>query len=327
LARLFVRLRGSRITVKSALVSTAIMASWPIILELALLLTSRTHALTTRTSIVWLLVFAVINLLAMLGGWWAWKMLALAGPDIDDLISISPQKTSFLTWFHHRTQPTPQLFFSAGFIALGIYLLSRVVVPLEGAVQIRFVSYVMVAWSSFVGTNCVYWGETIAELAFRLYLCGKLKLQWYDPASTPGLTAISGGYVYTATALIGITIVIETVALLVPNKGESAILRQLSITFPIIAVAMGFLIGVQPFYWLYLIIKQSKAATLRKLANEIQEPDPSASRHDSQSSAIELYRLVSTAPNLPISTSTLVQVSAALVGSLVAYFLQVYFVN
>jgi hypothetical protein len=326
LARLPVVLRSRGITFRSALASAALMAAWPIALEAVLLLTLPALALTDENAIGWLFAFSLITFLAMLGGWWAWRTLALVGPAIDELISLSPRKSSFLDWFRNRTRPGPQLAFSSICTVLGVILLSQVVDPLKDVVEINAISFLMVAWTSFIGGNCVYWGITIGEMALRIYSCETLKLQWYDPASTPGLAALSGMYVYMAAALTGLAVVIETVALLIPNKEKSIVLQQLSILFPIVATVMGLFVGVQPFYWLYLLIKQKKAAALQDLALRIQA-HPSDDRHGTQAHNIELHRLVSSAPSLPINTVTLVQVSAALTGSLVAYLLQTYIAN
>jgi hypothetical protein len=322
IARFLTLLRRKPTTVRFAIVSLAVMAGWPLLLNAAFFIWWRSIALTSLPANLWLLGFAVINFAALLVPWWAWRMLHRAGPSLDELLEFSPDRIEVEAWLRRRLRITPQLLLSGILAGLSLPTLAQAADALAGKVDIHAASYVMVAWTTILLANGLYWVYAIAELPARIYVCNQLNLVWHDPSSTPGISSLSGGYVFTATAVGAGALLVEGLALLVPNRDSSPILWGGAIVVPVVAVITALLVGAQSHYWLYLIIKRYKAATLSMIEGYIGGPDKTTLHDKNSMSAIELYRIVSSSPNFAISTVGLVQFSAALIAVLLAYLLQ-----
>jgi hypothetical protein len=316
------RLVGRDLTLGSAVVATILTAGWPVLLNFGLILFAPRLAITSIEAFGWLVAYTALTAGMLASAWLTWRMIVVGAWTMDDLLGASPERPQLIDqWLRRRLRIGPQLLICLAVTALGLIVFYPASVELASTIQIRFVSYVAVAWTAFVGANVNYWLFTMAELPIRMYRCSGARFVWHDPATTPAVIVACDGWAFASVCVGAGVLSTELLAFLVPNRSGSQLLQVLSVVFPILAVLVAFYTTIQPFYTLHLMARRAQRATLRDLGEELERLSASDSVSDYRYN-LELYRHVASAPSLPINMTTIVQYAAALLGVLAAYLLQ-----
>lgn len=322
LARLGWRFKWWPKSITGAILSCSLAASWPLALEFVLLPAAPGGALHSRLAILWVLAVCALNLLVMLCAWYAWRLLVQAAPSIDDLMVGCTGVDRISQWYAKTLSVIPQLVVSAAFSACSIAFLWLVSHAIESQLEIAPISYVALAWTSSLGANAVYWIAVNTEVIRRILRLRGLHLIWHSPASTPAITALSRGFGFCASAVLVAALSIEFLAFQVSSYGRDGLLSALTIFVPSFTGAITLFVGLAPHFWLYGVVREARQKALNSLERLIGDKPPSTRQEGERVyQHVRLYRLVEQSPGLPFSTAAMVQYAAAVLGSLVAYFL------
>jgi hypothetical protein len=305
-----------------AFCSVILAASWPLLLELLLFPTVPGAALHTRLAILWLVAVSALDALAMLCAWYGWSLWVKAAPSMDDLISDCTGTEKLSQWYVKMLAITPQLVTSAAFAAFGASFLMLVAHTLRKRLEIAPISYLAVAWTCTLGANAIYWLLVNPEMTRRILRLRRLRLIWHSPASTPAIIKLSRGYGFCTCAVLVAALSTEFLALQISSYGENSLLSALTIFVPSLTGAVALFVGLAPHFWLYRAVRDARQGILGRLDLLIGDNPPSTRQAAERIyQHVELYRLVEKSPGLPFSTAAMVQYAAAVLGSLVAYFL------
>jgi hypothetical protein len=192
----------------------------------------------------------------------------------------------------------------------------------EGKLEIGFISYVSMFWSTFLGSSCAYWIGFFVMFAKHILVPGELRLVWHSPASTPGIASLSRGFAFSTSATLIALAAIEYLAVRVSSYGTGMTLTVVITAVPLVGV-LGFLVlGVVPHWLLFVVVREARMSALRRLVPLTGAAMPTNSKDISlRSPMVDLYRLIETSPGLPFSTSAIVQYAAAVLGAVLAFIL------
>lgn len=321
-ARLGWRFRWWPKSVTGAFCSALLAASWLLVLELLLLRTVPGAALHTRLAILWLVAVSALDALTMLCAWRTWDLWVKAAPSMDELSYGCDNKENILQWYAKTLAITPQLIASAAFAACGTIFLFLVSHTLSKKLEVTPLSYLGVAWTCALGANAIYWLIVNPEMTRRILRLQRLHLIWHSPASTPAIIKLSRGYGFCTSAVLVAALSTEFLALQISSYGTDGLLSALTIFVPSLTGAIALFVGLAPHFWLYGAVRNARQVTLSRLEVLIgKEPPSTRKAAERVHQHVELYRLVERSPGLPFSTAAMVQYAAAVLGSLVAYFL------
>jgi hypothetical protein len=302
--------------------SAALAASWPLVLELILLLLMPGVALHTRRAITWLVAISALDTLEMLCAWRAWDLWIKAIPSMDDLISGCTGIDRILQWYTKMLSTPRQLAVSIAFAASGDVFLWAISPVIRPHLEIGLVSYLSVAWTCAVGANGIYWLIINPELTRRILSLDNLHMIWHSPANTPAIIKLSRGYGFITIVVLGASLSTEFLAFQLSSYRKDSLLSALTIFVPVLAGVLALIVGLAPHLWLYVVVRNVRNKALLAVERLIGERPPGTRRTAEQIRGhIELYRLIEQSPGLPFSTVAMVQYAAAVLGSLVAYFL------
>lgn len=322
LARAAWRLKRWPKTKLGALTSVALAASLPLFLNVLALATVPNYALRTWQAVAWLAALAFLDALAMLSAWYAFGLWVKAAPSLEDLISGCAGIEGTLRWYVKASSRSRQYFVSAIFAAGAGIFLSAVQPALKIKLEIGPISYISVAWTAAIGANMGYWIIVNPEFIRRLLRLKQLNLIWHSPASTLVIVKLSRGFAFTAIAMLGAALTTELLAFRISHYNKSAALYGMTIFVPVLAGLFTLVVGLMPHWWLYAVVRDARRASLEALQRLIGNRPPNSPRAaDHEQGLVELYRLVEESPGLSFSTVAMVQYAAAVLGSLVAYFL------
>jgi len=322
LARMAWRFKQWPKTMLGAVCSAALAASLPLFFEGFTLLAAPHYALHTLRAITWLAALAFLDTLGMLGAWRGWDLWVKAAPSIEDLITGCAGLDQVAHWYNRTLSRARQYWVSAAAALVGCVYLSLVRQAISSRLEIGPISYVAVGWTSAIGANLIYWLIVNPTLIRRILNLKKLNVIWHSPASTPAIAMLSGGFAFTTFATLGASLTTEFLAFHVAHYGKSEALTAATIFVPVMAGILTLVVGLLPHWWLYRVVREARRdslAVLWRLA--VTRPPASIRAVDKTHGLVDLYRLVESSPGLPFSTAAMVQYAAAVLGSLVAYFL------
>jgi hypothetical protein len=305
---------------RAAVVALSVASYWPLALNLVLRYAWPAAAVRTAHAWATIAVSSVADMAMLASAWGAWHFFSAAAPDIDDLISTSTQGASLKHWLRNRIRLRIQI----PVIVLSISLAVILTILASKVTEIRATSYMSSVLMALIGGNVCYWLYTVAELSFRLHFCKPLKLNWFDPARTPAILRMCDCYSFTAGALVAGVVCVEAFAVLIPTRNGSTAIASLAVIFPIFAAITALCVGVQPYISVYLLVKHAKNRTLDEIATLITTSAPTALKRKKVVELVTIHRDISNQPCLPIGIPSVVQYSAAILGTLAAYFLQKY---
>jgi hypothetical protein len=305
-----------------AVASAAVVASVPIFVELVLLAADSGLALRTLRAQAWVVALSGFDTLALVLGWRTWTLLSRAGTSIDDLLATCTGRDQLTAWLAAALSARRQLVFAALSAAAALILLGLTQPAIEARLEMGPVSYVTMAWAGLIGGNCFYWLVTLSEFGRRVLGRRDLNLVWHSPSSTPAIAQLSDMFGFLTLVVLIVFVAMELFNYAASRYGSSAVLSVLSDVFPVGFAVAALLAGLMPHFFLYRTVRDARRSTLRALLpltgdRPPSTPDAAALLHE----RIELYRLVETSPGLPFSTASMVQFAAAVLGTLLAFFL------
>lgn len=310
------RLPG-RVSFWTAVPSVLLAAGWPALLDIAIRRISPHNALNGASALPGLGILTMTNFLMLAAAWLGWRMFINAVPEIDQLIELPVEKIELRTWIRRRLGPFKQLVGCAIFVA-------TVVTVREfdsTSSHVSLLSQIVVGWSVAIGTNTLYWIVTWAEGPVRLYRCTSLKLNWYDAARTPGMRCLQRIYSFIAMALGVGVLAAEGFSLLVADKYGSALPPTFWAFLPVALAALALYAGAGPFFFLFLIIRREREAVLRRIGRQLDRFTSEQLDQPSVKSFLDSYSHVSAMSTWPLTSATVAEYVAAVVGSLLAYAL------
>jgi hypothetical protein len=318
---LCLRLFG-RTNASDALISCALVASWPWLVEAVLALTQPRWALTSAKSLVWFAAFTTLVLGTLASVWRAWHLFTVeAAPAIDEFIADSPEADELRDWFRSRVEPRRQIIAGALATVAAVWLFHSIVPALRPALEIRTMSYIVVAWTAAIAGVSLYAGFLVAHLLFKLARCTQVNYVWHAPATTPVITAGCNGFGFAAIGGIAAMVYTEAMALGVPNRTSDALLRYLAVIFPVVGALGVLYIAVLPFYVMWVMVKKEQRRVMAELERQMRAL-PGGPGSPEYQWRLEAYRHLSTSPKLPISTASVVEYAAVFLSVLLAYIVQ-----
>ena len=322
LARIAWRSKKWPKTMLGAVCSAALAASLPLYFEGLALIITPYYALHTLRAITWLAALAFLNTLGLLGVWRGWDLWVKAAPNLEDLISGCAGVDQITNWYSRTLSWVRQCWASAAAALIGCIYLRLVQQAINAKLEIKPISYVSVGWTSAIGANLIYWLIVNPELIRKMLRLKKLNVIWHSPASTSAIAKLSAGFAFTTFAMLGAFLTTEFLAFHVNGYGKSEALTASTIFVPVIAGILTFVVGLLPHWWLYKVVREARQDSLKALWRLAGTRPPTSIRAvDKTHGLVDLYRLVERSPGLPFSTAAMVQYAAAVLGSLVAYFL------
>jgi hypothetical protein len=118
------------------------------------------------------------------------------------------------------------------------------------------------------------------------------------------------------------SLAIEVMGAEVPNHRHAPALRLFIITYPVLAVACGLLVGVVPQYVIYRVVIAHKWHTRQSIMRALGDLDEALRADpDRVKTFTELLQALTASANLPVRTPWLVPMTAALIGPLIAFLL------
>ncbi len=309
-----------RDTVLPLLISAG-LASVPALLNIGLLMGKSTWATPTFKDFLWTWAFATVNFIVIMASVGSWVFVARRSDEIDRLISDPLEQHRVGMWLvrHYslgRQIPLPAFGLLSSICYLGIF---------HGAVQstvdVTVVSFISVAWTSLLAGNALHWLFVAPSIVGRIRKVKGLALRWFDPASTPGLLALSRGTGFSAVTLVAGAAGVALIGFVAPNTAQIGPVQVLLIAFFAVLMSAIVLSGLRPLLQIRWLIATSKELSLAELSNRMPSLVDMTQEKLAPDRTLDAYRAVSQAPNWPFSTSALVQFSAALLATVVAFVL------
>lgn len=299
-----------------------VAAFWPLALELLLLIALPGFALHTLRAVLWVIAFAVMNMVGLSCSGHCWRLLERAAPSLDELVAPSAGRQGIANWFARASTSGWQVLSSVIFSILACLALRLIAPSIKGELEIGLLSYVSVGWTAAIFGNCVYWLVIVPELARRILRLPDLNWVWHSPASTPGVAQLSSVFGFSTIMALVVAVGAQLLALHASRYGDSGVLSASSTIFPIAGGMLALIVGILPHWWLYLAVRDARRAALRKLRGLTGRMTPESAQ-DAQAvqSHVELYRLVESSQGLPFTTTAMVQYGAAILGTMLAFFL------
>lgn len=297
-------------------------AQWPLAVNLLVVYPIEpTWAVMQPRALMWFVSFGLANSLMLLAALTAWTFVAERMYLVDAVLKRSPTRASVTYWLANSMAHRRQSILPIIGATLGPAFLSAIQNQLNAIIKIAPTSFLIVAWTGFIGGNVLYWLWVAAGVAKQIQRCPQLSLRWHDPANTPGLRLLGEGYFLSALFLLAGVITISVLGFWLPRVVEIPALLWLLYSFFALSVLTSLRIMAIPFYWIWRIVTHAKARTLNYIANQLELPELylSTKLPTSTGQLISVYQAVSVSQNLPFSTVVVIQYGAALAGSVVAF--------
>ena len=302
--------------------SAFLSAFLPMWFELVIIVGFPRYALHTVRALVWVLALSALSMFGLLSAWHSWVRFAYSSKELDMLVSGATKRSELAQTLERALSVRRQLAFcilGAGASSTVFWLVQPYV---EAKLEIGFISYVSMFWSTFLGSNCAYWIIFFVGFARRVLVPGEVHLIWHSPASTPGIAALSRGFAFSTAATLVAFATIEYLAVRVSSYGNGEALQVVINVVPLVG-GLGFLaLGVVPHWLLFVSVRHARMSALRTLVPLTGTSMPTTAKGIERRLAIvDLYRLIESSPGLPFSTSAMVQYVAALLGAVAAFII------
>lgn len=303
--------RFERLRIPRPVAAAVVVASqWPTLLNELLNVVAPSQGVATATSRMWLLICGALCALMLVSAGSGWRRVSAAGDLIHEMVAESPGRVVIIEhWLRRSLSPARQVGMCLLAAALSVMLLIGVRPALLPDIPVGPACYLMVGWLGFLGGNVMYWLCVMGGLPRRIRRCRPVTLVRHDPAMTPGLIALCDGYIFVASAMSLGILVTEITALMLPNRTDSELLRNVVLFFPVFAGLIALWAAIQPFLPIYLLAREVKREMLLDLSAEVAASGP-----QTHNRMLELYFHIRSASLLPINTATVVQYGAAIVG-------------
>jgi hypothetical protein len=306
------------------LLGSILTAAWPLILNGVITLIYGRFALHTAEAWGWLAIFSITLLGALLSARILWGRLVRDMPAIVLMIPGQDSDRKLARWIRSWFPVLPQAIAGLTLAGLGAFVLWLASPTVGQYLELGPMSYLSVAWTSFMGGLVLYALAMVTLMTFAIRNCGPLTLDPWDPANTPGLRTLSRGYVYCLGLIIVMAAGLEIAATQVPGYPESFVLGIFVVGFPIFAVLCGVFVGLLPHLAIAHMTEDSKIRTKAVIDRAIGDLEDSMNdNHRRLATLVWLRSQVSAAPALPMKAPWFVPLAAALVGPLVAFLLTV----
>ena len=297
-------------------------SEWPLVLNVLLYLIHRQWAATKGLAMLWIAGFGLSVALMLIAAMTAWEFATERGYLFDEIIQDSPERLKVSHWLDRFIARRQQLILPIiGAVSAPIYLY-LIRADLTHTVGVKFPSYVLVSWVSFVGGSDAYWLWVATGLPKKIWHCTKIKVRWQDPGSTPGLRLLADSYGISAIFLLAGLISISLLGFVLPRAISAQAILYTLYAFFFIVVCTSVRVTIVPLFWMWLIIVRSKRASMAVIDKQVPDIDvKQALSHEAIGNLTAIYQTVSVAPTLPFSTSAMVQYGAAFAGSVFAFII------
>lgn len=283
----------------------------------------------TGVAPLWLAYFVLFTFCTLEFGRWIWDDLVRLGPAIDKVLNTDTNRLQFQSWLLRRLRLRTQAICGAlfaGSMLVALYLISPAIQPHMEMCPAYFYS---IGLSAFLGGADLYWLITLPLMVRRITKAPDIAIHWVTPVRTPAISGLSNLLAKTAllTAIgLGVGEIPPLWALIVGET--SSLLLWINIGLATVAITTLLFDTVYPQFRLSLLITARRRATLEYLAAEIEQLRSSTSRTGASENfelATALYQTASQSPSSTVSTSLLIQYSAALIVLATPYIVKVLF--
>ncbi|MDQ0144975.1 hypothetical protein [Pseudarthrobacter niigatensis] len=297
-----------------------LVSSTPALINHLLLALNVPIALGRDTEIKWLWGFAAIDFIVLLASVGAWTVVARRTADLDHMVSDTTDAALVSGWLNRKLsfhlQAPPPVFSAIAAVAF-IYLVQE---PISPFIHVSLASYLSVFWTAFIGGNSLYWLYVAPGMVSVIARCQHLHLWWQNPAMTPALRALSDGLAFSASAVLTGGICATFLGFFGPQTVQVPLIQVLLIGFFVVVMLSAVQVVLAPTIHIYAMIRRRKFDVLRKISDEVGDLERVLKRertYDVEFSS--LFLAVAETPNLPFSTSTVVQYSAGFAATIAGF--------
>jgi hypothetical protein len=315
-------LGARRLGISPRMATGAILATSPPLILNATLFRITGGAVHSPLAWLWLSLFATVPIPVLGTAAHSWHRLLCHSSEISSLFGSRAKQGQLADWFRRCYSIRLQVICAVIPSLAGLLLLAISEKPLRGLLEIRLVSYISVGWTAFLGGLVIYTLAVFTLLAYKIEGLEPENLDPWDPAFTPGLRALSGGYLLLFAFITATTGAIELIASRVPGYHHAASIRAFIVCAPVLGATVAIATGILPLRVLYRIILGGKLHTIRQIDNEIGNLSQALAQTDSNlSQLVELRAKVASAPGLPFRAPWLIPLIVTLIGPLIAFLL------
>lgn len=277
-------------------------------------------ALMQPREIGWTVALVATTFVMSLAANAAWTYVDRRGEMIDGVFNRNA-KTRIQSWFTRSYKAWKQWVTISVSVVAAIVFLIAFRSQIEVEVSLPFASYFTVAWTTWVGANCLYWMVVAPTVIRAMSESRALKLYWFDPATTPGLRMLAKGVSWAGVCLALGSLAIFALGFIAPETVRVKAVSILLLAIAAVAVILLIQSSVVPLIYIVKMAERRKFATLKRIEsriNPMKRNQADLGLTDDQVKLIELYRLTSEASIVPFSTGSLLQYGAVVAGGLLA---------
>jgi hypothetical protein len=306
----------------AAAISVLLVATWPYVVDLLLLVVAPSQTLRGGQELMWTGSVTLTALLMLAFAWSAWSYAKRLVVPLGQLLGDSPQRGELLVWLRRRMSFGWQLLSSLCGVAIACALVVFTSLQPTSSMESTVALYVHAGWSGFLGGNALYWLITFADLPLRIRHFSGLRFSWIDPARTPAMVHLCRCYALVSAAMGVGLIGTELTGVILAAQNPGMALSLFIISFPVVGAGIALYVGVQPYVTLARIVRHH----LDDILLPLLEPDTHA--HDSwvrlnkSEEQLKAYSYYSSLPALPIKTANILQYVAGILASLIVFFFQ-----
>ncbi|MEV0613692.1 hypothetical protein AB0I81_10255 [Nonomuraea sp. NPDC050404] len=312
---------GKRVMTGLTLVVTA---SWPYLVNLALWPLPWEIAYRHSAGNLFALGAVVICITTLSVVWFSYGTAMKVGGAMSELVAVPEERVRLREWLVGGFDWWKQFVVSLPLAAVGVVLAVIALGDQGGSWSSRILLFLMGAWLGFLTGNILYWLLAGARIPGRLMKCGRLRMAWIDPASTPAIRDLCRSYAFVAAGLAVTVLVSEVVAAVYASRQQSEVAADVVVALPVIMVLVALYVGVWPYVMIARLVRNQIDLILHPMRAQLREPPPDLLTSPGFDELVKVYQYFGTLRTLPIKTSALLQYVAGIAASLLVFFVQRY---
>ncbi|MEV0828684.1 hypothetical protein [Nonomuraea rubra] len=141
-----------------------------------------------------------------------------------------------------------------------------------GSWSSRILLFLMGGWMGFLAGDILYWLLAAALIPGRLRRCGRLRMVWIDPASTPAIRDPCRLYAFVAGGLAVTVLVFEVLAAVYARWQQSEVAANVVIALPVLTVVVALYVGVWPFVAIARLVRDHLDHLLDPVRAQMRRP-------------------------------------------------------
>ncbi|TYB60691.1 hypothetical protein FXF51_31295 [Nonomuraea sp. PA05] len=312
---------GSKVSTALSLVITS---SWPYFLNLILWPLPWDIAYRHLPGNLFALGAMVVCMTMLSVVWLSYGTALKVGNVMSDLVVSAEERARLRAWLFSGSSLWKQMTVAVPAAAIGVVLALIALGDEGGSWGSRMLLFLMGGWLGFLAGDILYWLLAAALIPGRLRRCGRLRMVWIDPASTPAIRNLCRFYAFVASGLAVTVLVFEVLAAVYARWQQSEVAANVVIALPVLSVVVALYVGVWPFMVIARLVRDHLDHLLDPVRAQMRRPPAALLTAPGFDDVVKVYQYFTTLRTLPFRTSALLQYVAGIAASLVVFFVQRY---